>query len=60
VPQNEWIDRCAMELGRLCDPRRVQPWQLADLAAELWSSQGNLAPEDVARAEFDEWPPYDD
>ena len=49
-----------MELGRLCDPKRVQPWQLANLAAELWSSHGHLAPEEVASAEFDVWPSYDD
>jgi len=39
---------------------RVEPTYIADMARELYPTQGHLPPGDVAQAEWDSWPPNDD
>lgn len=58
MTETEWVDRFAMELGRL--GTRAAPEQLMNLGRELWRALGQVEPEAVARGEFDLWPPHND
>jgi hypothetical protein len=54
----EWIDRFAIELGRL--GTHAEPALLADFGFEMWKTDGGRPPDELARAGFDTWPPHDD
>jgi len=56
--QLDWAIRFAQKLLAL--GTRASPEHLTEMGEELWATQGHLVPEDVAAAEFKEWPPHDD
>jgi hypothetical protein len=63
MTEAEWIDKFVMTMGRLCEqvkPGYFTPEQIADLAREAYPEYGTLDPEQFAKDEFDEWPPFED
>jgi hypothetical protein len=63
MTEAEWIDRFAAVMGRLCEeaqPGLVKPLQLAHMARQLYLTHGMLDPEELARSEFNEGPPFHD
>lgn len=56
----EWVDRFITHLSKLevrADP--VSVGEMADELYEAYQLSGELAPEEAAQAEYDEWPPLD-
>jgi len=58
MTEAQWIDAFCSHIGQL--GARVDPVYIADMARELYETQGHLPPEDAAKAEWDSWPPHDD
>jgi len=58
VTEAQWIDAFCSRMSAL--GVRVEPTYIADMARELYPTQGHLPPGDVAQAEWDSWPPNDD
>ena len=57
----EWVDRFIVHLSKL--EVRADPVYLEEMANELYEAyqlSGEVAPEEAAQAEYDEWPPLDD
>jgi hypothetical protein len=60
MTKSEWIDRFVMHLSKL--KARVDPAYLGDMAEEVYEAyqlSGEVASEEAAQAEYDEWPPLE-
>ena len=53
-----WLDRFVMHLSNL--GVRAQPENIAEMAEELWETEGDRDPVEVAQTEWEMWPPHDD
>ncbi|MES2099805.1 MAG: hypothetical protein V4569_08305 [Pseudomonadota bacterium] len=52
LSEGVWIDRFVMELARL--GATIEPELVVDMAREVWPFLGELPPEAVARADWDQ------
>jgi len=58
MTEAQWVDAFCSRMGALGE--RVDPVYVAEMACEIYETQGHLPPGDVAQAEWDSWPPHDD
>ena len=55
MTEAEWVETFVMTMGRLGS--QANPKHLRQLANELFASNSNSDPAEMAQVEFDEWPP---
>jgi hypothetical protein len=58
MTEAEWVNAFVMTMGRLGS--QADPEQLRQLARELFASNSNSDPIEMAHAEFDERPPEEE
>lgn len=58
MTEAQWIDAFTTRMGNL--GVRANPEMIADMARELYETQGHLNPVEIADAEYAQGPPHDD